>query len=47
MPENPESEMLTGATDPECDYVPTSYSDYVKHLEREHPDGGKVNGKTF
>lgn len=47
MTSNPEDKMLAKATDPECTspgchYVPSSYADYVAHLEGEHPEGGLV-----
>lgn len=25
-----------------CDYVPKNFTDYQKHLEQKHPDGGSA-----
>lgn len=30
--------------DPNCKYRPKSFTDYVKHLNEKHPDGGKATG---
>lgn len=28
----------------QCPYVPKNFTDFLKHLEEKHPDGGKPSG---